>query len=81
MAGVIYQKNQFAPVTSTRNSFVEALAYDKAANSTGCYEAAREAMSGITNVTNCVFFQTIAYLEKVDRLNVVRYTIGNHGFY
>ncbi len=81
MAGVIYQKNQFAPVTSTRNSFVEALAYDKAANSTGCYEAAREAMSGITNVTNCVFFQTIAYLEKVERLNVVRYTIGNHGFY
>lgn len=81
MAGVIYQKNQFAPVTSTRNSFVEALAYDKAANSSGCYEAAREAMSGITNVTNCVFFQTIAYLEKVERLHVVRYTIGNHGFY
>ena len=81
MAGVIYQKNQFAPVTSTRNSFVEALAYDKAANATGCYEAAREAMSGITNVTNCVFFQTIAYLEKVERLHVVRYTIGNHGFY
>lgn len=81
MAGVIYQKNQFAPVTSTRNSFVEALAYDKAANSDGCYQAAREAMSGITNVTNCVFFQTIAYLEKVERLHVVRYTIGNHGFY
>ena len=81
MAGVIYQSNQFAPVTSTRNSFVEALAYDKAANSSGCYEAAREAMSGITNVTNCVFFQTIAYLEKVERLDVVRYTIGNHGFY
>ena len=81
MAGVIYQKNQFAPVTSTKNSFVEALAYDKAANASGCYEAAREAMSGITNVTNCVFFQTIAYLEKVERLHVVRYTIGNHGFY
>lgn len=81
MAGVIYQKNQFAPVTSTRNSFVEALAYDKAANSSGCYEAAREAMSGITNVTNCVYFQTTAYLEKVERLDVVRYTIGNHGFY
>ena len=81
MAGVIYQKNQFAPVTSTRNSFVEALAYDKAANSDGCYQAAREAMSGITNVANCVFFQTIAYLEKVERLHVVRYTIGNHGFY
>lgn len=81
MAGVIYQTNQFEPVASTRNSFVEALAYDKAANVDGCYQAAQEAMSGITNVTNCVFFQTIAYLEKVERLDVVRYTIGNHGFY
>ncbi len=81
MAGVIYQKNQFEPVASTRNSFVEALAYDKAANVDGCYQAAQEAMSGITNVTNCVFFQTIAYLERVDRLDVIRYTIGNHGFY
>lgn len=81
MAGVIYQKGQFAPVTSTKNSFVEALAYNKAANSRGCYEAAREAAAGITNVSNCVFFQTIAYIEKVDCLHVVRYFIGNHGFY
>lgn len=81
VAGVIYQKSQFAPVTSTKNSFVEALAYDKAANSNGCYQAAREAMSGITNVSNCVYFQTLAYLERVERLHVVRYTIGNHGFY
>lgn len=81
MAGVIYQPSQFAPVTSTRNSFVEALAYDKAANSSGCYEAAREAISGITNVENCVYFQTLAYLERVERLHVVRYSIGNHGFY
>lgn len=81
MAGVIYQSGQFAPVTSTRNSFVEALAYDKAANSSGCYKAAQEAMSGITNVENCVYFQTTAYLEKVDRLGIVRFTVGNHGFY
>ena len=81
MAGVIYQKSQFAPVTSTKNSFVEALAYDKAANSSGCYEAAREAAAGITNVSNCVYFQTLAYLERVERLHVVRYAIGNHGFY
>ena len=81
MAGVIYQKSQFAPVTSTKNSFVEALAYDKAANSQGCYEASREAISGITNVDNCVYFQTLAYLERVERLHVVRYAIGNHGFY
>ncbi len=81
MAGVIYQKSQFAPVTSTKNSFVEALAYDKAANSSGCYEAAREATAGITNVSNCLYFQTLAYLERVERLHVVRYAIGNHGFY
>ena len=81
MAGVIYQKSQFAPVTSTKNSFVEALAYDKAANSSGCYEAAREAAAGITTVSNCVYFQTLAYLERVERLHVVRYSIGNHGFY
>ncbi len=81
MAGVIYQPSQFAPVTSTRNSFVEALAYNKAANSPGCYEAAREAMSGITNVENCLYFQTLAYIERVGRLHVVRYSIGNHGFY
>ncbi|MCD8132187.1 MAG: cell wall hydrolase [Lachnospiraceae bacterium] len=81
VSGVIYQSGQFAPVTSTKNSFVEALAADKAANSSGCYQAAREAMLGITNVGTCVYFQTIAYLEAVDRLDVVVYVIGNHGFY
>lgn len=83
MTGVIYQKNQFAPVTSTKNSFVEAFANDKASwpGGAGCYEAAQEAMSGITNVDNCVFFQTLAYIEKLGKLDVVRYSIGNHGFY
>ncbi len=81
VSGVIYQSGQFEPVSSTRNSFVEALAADKAANSSGCYEAAREAISGVTNVGNCVYFQTIAYLEAVNRLDVVVYVIGNHGFY
>ncbi len=81
VSGVIYQPYQFAPVASTKNSFVEALAADKAANSAGCYQAAREAMAGITNVENSLYFQTIAYLEAVDRLHVVRFVIGNHGFY
>lgn len=83
MTGVIYQKNQFAPVTSTKNSFVEAFAHDKASwpGGAGCYEAAQEAMSGMTNVDNCVFFQTLAYIEKLGKLDVVRYSIGNHGFY
>ena len=83
MEGVIYQKSQFAPVTSTKNSFIEALAMDKASwpGGAGCYKAAEEAMSGITNVENCLYFQTISYLQQVDRLHVVRYVIGNHGFY
>ncbi len=81
VSGVIYQSGQFAPVTSTKNSFVEALAADKAATVSGCYEAAREAISGVTNVSTCVYFQTIAYLEAVGRLDVVVYVIGNHGFY
>lgn len=81
MTGVIYQSGQFAPVTSTKNSFAAALALDKAASVYGCYQAAEEAMNGITNVENCLYFQTISYLQQVDRLNVVRFTIGNHGFY
>ena len=70
-------KLELAGIGDQRSS----LAYDKAANSSGCYEAAREAISGITNVENCVYFQTLAYLERVERLHVVRYSIGNHGFY
>ena len=72
MEGVIYQKSQFAPATSTKNSLAAALALDK---------AAEEAMSGITNVENCLYCQTISYLNELGRLHVVRYTIGNHGFY
>lgn len=81
MMEVIYQPYQFAPASSTKNSLTAALAIDKAAGSSGCYKAAEEAMSGITNVENCLYFQTLSYLEKLGRLHVVRYSIGNHGFY
>jgi len=64
MEGVIYQKSQFAPVTSTKNSFIEALALDKAANSSGCYKAAEEAMSGITNVSNCFISRPFPICKK-----------------
>ena len=42
MAGVIYQKSQFAPVTSTKNSYTEALALDKASwpGGAGCGDPA-----------------------------------------
>ena len=49
-----------------------ALAEDRATDS--CYRAADEAMSGVTNVGNCVFFRTpIPGLEGIN--------IGGHVFY
>lgn len=54
VVGVIYQKKQFSPVASGRLAL--ALANDKATES--CYRAADEAMSGVTNVGQCVYFRT-----------------------
>lgn len=74
VVGVIYAPNQFAPVTSTKNSLALALAEDKAANYPDCYKAADEAMSGYSNVGNRVYFRTpIPGLEGLQ--------IGNHIFY
>lgn len=74
VVGVIYAPNQFAPVTSTKNSLALALAEDKAARYPDCYKAADEAMSGYSNVGNRVYFRTpIPGLEGLQ--------IGNHIFY
>lgn len=74
VVGVIYAPNQFAPVTSTKNSLALALAEDKASRYPDCYRAADEAMSGYSNVGNRVFFRTpIPGLEGLQ--------IGNHIFY
>lgn len=54
VVGVIYQNRQFSPVASGRLAL--ALASDKATAS--CYKAADEAMSGATNVGECVYFRT-----------------------
>lgn len=70
VVGVIYQKSQFSPVGSGRLDL--ALTYDKATAS--CYKAADEAMSGVTNVGNCVYFRT-----PIDGLTGIR--IGGHIFY
>ena len=70
VAGVIYQSGQFSPVASGRLEL--ALAADKATNN--CYRAADEAMSGVTNVGNCVFFRTP--IEGLSGIN-----IGGHVFY
>jgi len=70
VVGVIYQNRQFQPVGSGRLAL--ALAEGRATQA--CYQAADEAMSGVTNVGNCVYFRTpIPGLEGI--------AIGGHIFY
>ncbi len=71
MVGVIYAKRQFSPVASGRLAL--ALAQNRATAS--CYQAADEAMAGVTNVSDCVFFRT-----PVNGITP-RYVIGGHIFY
>lgn len=70
MVGVIYQNKQFSPVASGRLEL--ALASNKATES--CYRAADEAMAGVTNVGNCVYFRT-----PIEGLTGIQ--IGGHIFY
>ncbi|MBQ7943532.1 MAG: cell wall hydrolase [Lachnospiraceae bacterium] len=70
IAGVIYQKNQFSPVKSGR--LAAALAVNKA--TAKCYKAADEAMAGVTNVGQCLFFRT-------PKPGLTGISIGGHIFY
>ncbi len=70
VVGVIYQRKQFSPVLNGKLAL--ALTYNKA--TANCYKAADEAMSGVTNVGNCVYFRT-----PVEGLNGI--SIGGHIFY
>lgn len=70
LLGVIYQRKQFSPVASGRLAL--ALAENRATPS--CYKAADEAMTGMTNVGNCVFFRT-----PIEGLTGI--SIGGHIFY
>ena len=70
VTGVIYQKRQFSPAGSGRLAL--ALAQNKATKS--CYQAAQEAMAGITNVGDCLFFRT-----PIEGLTGI--SIGGHIFY
>lgn len=70
IVGVVYQNKQFSPVASGRLAL--ALANDSATSS--CYQAADEAMSGVTNVGQCVYFRT-----PIPGLEGIR--IGGHIFY
>lgn len=70
VVGVIYQNRQFSPVGSGRLAL--ALAQNKATER--CYQAADEAMKGMTNVGQCVYFRTpIPGLTGIP--------IGGHIFY
>lgn len=70
VVGVIYQGGQFSPVASGR--LAAALAGGSATAS--CYQAADAAMSGSTNVGNCVYFRT-----PIEGLSGIQ--IGGHIFY
>lgn len=70
VVGVIYQNKQFSPVASGRLEL--ALAANRATQS--CYQAADEAMSGVSNVGNCVYFRT-----PIEGLTGI--SIGGHIFY
>lgn len=70
VVGVIYQNKQFSPVASGRLDL--ALATNMATQA--CYQAADEAMSGVTNVGTCVYFRTP--IEGLSGIN-----IGGHVFY
>lgn len=70
VVGVIYQNKQFSPVGSGRLQL--ALTANKATQA--CYQAADEAMSGVTNVGTCLFFRT-----PVEGLTGI--VIGGHVFY
>ena len=71
IVGVIYQKRQFSPVASGRLAL--ALAKDSADED--CYKAADAALSGVTNVDDCLYFRT-----PVNSITP-RYVIGGHIFY
>lgn len=70
VTGVIYQNKQFSPVASGR--YAIALANNSATAS--CYQAADEAMSGVSNVGDCVYFRT-----PIEGLTGI--SIGGHIFY
>lgn len=70
VVGVIYQNKQFSPVGSGRL----ALALAEGRATPACYQAADEAMSGATNVGNCVYFRT-----PIPGLTGI--SIGGHIFY
>lgn len=70
IVGVIYQNKQFSPVNDGHLAL--ALANNRATAS--CYQAADEAMSGVTNVGHCVYFRT-----PIPGIEGIR--IGGHVFY
>lgn len=70
VVGVIYQNKQFSPVNDGHLAL--ALANDRATQS--CYQAADEAMRGVTNVGQCVYFRT-----PIAGITGIR--IGGHVFY
>lgn len=76
VSGVIYQKNQFAPV----NDGHLALILERGPNET-CYRAARQVLEGYRNV-ECLFFWTVDLANERDIWDITYgVVIGDHYFY
>lgn len=71
LVGVVYQKGQFSPAESGRLE----IALSRNLANASCYKAADEAMTGVTNVSNCLFFR-----RPVPGATA-KYTIAHHIFY
>lgn len=70
LTGVIYQNKQFSPVYSGRFAYYCSIGK----TNQDCYNAADAAMSGVSNVGNCLHFRT-----PIPGLTGIQ--IGNHIFY
>ncbi|MBR6527535.1 MAG: cell wall hydrolase [Lachnospiraceae bacterium] len=90
ITGVVYQPGQFSPVASGRLATVLAREMDpalrgKAYGMEACYRAAREVLTGISNVGESLYFRThkpVPQLEEnLKAAGIPYYIIGAHIFY
>lgn len=90
ITGVVYQPGQFSPVASGRLAAVLAREMDpalrgKAYGMEACYRAAREVLTGTSNVGESLYFRThkpVPQLQiNLEAAGIPYYIIGGHIFY
>lgn len=88
ITGVVYQPGQFSPVGSGRLAVILAMEMDpdvKGKVTQSCYRAAREVLTGTSNVGESLYFRThkpVPQLEEnLKKAGIPYYIIGSHIFY